>query len=115
MASAAHEHVNNLVGRMHRVSLGILIYLIREKRNKKVFDNSCIPVSLVFHRFQILFYMVLHFHEYFFFSGWLFLFVGAAGVSFAAGDGFSRMGLQYWLDVLLLLVVAVWYVFLLAC
>ncbi|KAJ6923559.1 hypothetical protein NC652_017016 [Populus alba x Populus x berolinensis] len=41
---------------MHRVSLGILIYLIWKERNKRVFDNSCIPVSLVFHRFQILFY-----------------------------------------------------------
>jgi len=69
---------NNLVGRMRRVSLGILIYLIWEDRNKRIFDNSCIPVSLVFHRFQ---------------NSCLFLFVGAASVSFAAGDGFSRMGL----------------------
>jgi hypothetical protein len=40
-------------------------------------------------------------------GGCLFLFVGAASVSFADGDGFSRMGLQCWLDVVLLLVVAV--------
>jgi len=54
---------NNLVGRTRRVSPSILIYLIWKERNKRVFDNSCTHVSLVFHRFQILFYMVLHFHE----------------------------------------------------
>jgi hypothetical protein len=37
--------------------------LIWEDRNKRVFDNSCNPISFVFCRFHILFYMVLHFHE----------------------------------------------------
>jgi len=43
------------------------------------------------------------------------LFVRAASISFAVGDGFSRMGLQCWLDVVFLLVVAVWDVLLMSC
>jgi hypothetical protein len=39
---------NNLVGRMCRVSLAILIYLIWEERNKKVSNNSCTSASFVF-------------------------------------------------------------------
>jgi hypothetical protein len=54
---------NNTDSRIRRVSLGILIYLIWEKRNKRVFDNSCNLVSFIFCKLQILFYMVLHFHE----------------------------------------------------
>jgi hypothetical protein len=54
---------NNTASRMRRVSLGILIYLIWEERSKRVFDNSCNPVLFVFRRFQVLFYMILHFHE----------------------------------------------------
>jgi hypothetical protein len=52
---------NNLVGRMCRVSLAILIYLIWEERNKRVSDNSCTSVSFVF--LQIPDSLVLHFHE----------------------------------------------------
>jgi hypothetical protein len=39
---------NNTASRMRRVSLGILIYLIWEERNKRVFDNSCNPVPFFF-------------------------------------------------------------------
>jgi hypothetical protein len=56
---------NNTASRIRRVSLGILIYLIWEERSKRVFDNSCNPVPFVFRRFQVLFYMILHFHEQF--------------------------------------------------
>jgi hypothetical protein len=65
---------------MCKVSLTILIYLIWEEKNKRVFDNYCTPVSLIFPRFQILFYMVLHFHESISFRVVVVLFVGAASV-----------------------------------
>lgn len=51
ICSAIHGFLsgrNNFVGRMHGVSLGILIYLIWEERNNRVFDNSYTPVSLFF-------------------------------------------------------------------
>ena len=53
---------NDVVG-MKWVSLSIVIYLIWEERNKKVFENFCILVESLFWRFQVLFYMILHFHE----------------------------------------------------
>jgi len=53
---------NAVVG-MKRVSLSIVIYLIWEERNRKVFENFCILVESLFWRFQVLFYMILHFHE----------------------------------------------------
>jgi hypothetical protein len=52
---------NNTVSRIWRVSLGILIYLIWEEKNKRVFDNSCNPVPFIFRRLKVLFYMILHF------------------------------------------------------
>jgi len=51
------------LGRMWRVSLGILIYLIWEERNKRIFDNTCKRVSFVFRKLQVMFFTVLHFHE----------------------------------------------------
>ena len=54
---------SNLVSRMRRVSLGITVYLIWEERNKRVFDAKSRGVDTLFRRFQILFYIVFHFHE----------------------------------------------------
>ena len=54
---------SNLVSRMRRVSLGITVYLIWEERNKRVFDVKSRGVDTIFRRFQILFYIVFHFHE----------------------------------------------------
>jgi hypothetical protein len=53
----------NTVARMKRVSLSIVVYLIWEERNIRVFENSCTLVESLFWRFQVLFYMILHFHE----------------------------------------------------
>jgi hypothetical protein len=53
----------NAVARMKRVSLSIVVYLIWEERNIRVFENSCTLVESLFWRFQVLFYMILHFHE----------------------------------------------------
>jgi hypothetical protein len=52
----------NIVPRMKRVSLSIVVYLIWEERNCRVFKNSCTLVESAFQRFQVLFYMILHFH-----------------------------------------------------
>jgi hypothetical protein len=51
------------VTRMKRVSLSIVVYLIWEERNRRVFENSCSPVEPLFRRFQVLFYMILRFHQ----------------------------------------------------
>jgi hypothetical protein len=48
---------------MRRVSLAITVYLIWEERNRRVFDAQSREVDSVFRRFQILFYIVFHFHE----------------------------------------------------
>jgi hypothetical protein len=53
----------NVVTRMKRVSLSIIVYLIWEERNQRVFENSCTLVESVFKRFQVLFYMILYFYE----------------------------------------------------
>ena len=52
-----------VVTRMKRVSLSIVVYLIWEERNRRVFENSCSPVEPLFRWFQVLFYMVLRFHQ----------------------------------------------------
>jgi hypothetical protein len=54
---------NNMVGRMRRVSLGILVYIIWEERNKRIFDSSSTPIASLFREFQTLFFTVFHFHE----------------------------------------------------
>jgi hypothetical protein len=53
----------NVVARMKRVSLHIVVYLIWEEKNRRVFENSYTLVESLFQRFQVLFYMILHFHE----------------------------------------------------
>ena len=54
---------SNMKSRMRRVSLAITVYLIWEERNRWVFDAQSREVDSVFRRFQILFYIVFHFHE----------------------------------------------------
>jgi hypothetical protein len=49
--------------RMRRVSLGITVNLFWEERNKLVFEGKTRGVDVVFRRFQILFYIIFHFHE----------------------------------------------------
>jgi exonuclease III len=58
-----HRGGNNADGRMRRASLGILVYIIWEERNKRIFEGSCSTIASLFRKFQILFYTVLHFHE----------------------------------------------------
>jgi hypothetical protein len=53
----------NLEARMQRVFIGLMIYLIKEERNKRIFDSTCNLVDVIFHKFQVLFYMALHFQE----------------------------------------------------
>jgi hypothetical protein len=53
----------NLEARMRRVSLSITVYLIWEERNKRIFDNTYNLVELIYRKFQVFFYMILHFHE----------------------------------------------------
>jgi len=54
---------SNMESWMRRVSLAITVYLIWEERNRRVFDAQSREVDSVFRRFQILFYIVFHFHE----------------------------------------------------
>ena len=49
--------------KMRRVSLAVLVYLIWEERNRRIFDNTSKSVEAVFRKFQILFYTILYFHE----------------------------------------------------
>jgi len=49
--------------RMRRVSLAVLIYLIWEERNRRIFNNTGKSVKTIFRKFQILFYNILYFHE----------------------------------------------------
>lgn len=53
----------DLNSRMRRVSLGIVVYLIWQERNKRVFEMSHNSVDLMFRRYQILFYTIFYFHE----------------------------------------------------
>jgi len=58
-----HLKGKTAVTRMKKVSLSIVVYLIWEERNKRVFENSCSLVEPIFRRFQVLFYMILRFHQ----------------------------------------------------
>jgi hypothetical protein len=49
--------------RMRRVSLAVLIYLIWEERNRRIFNNTGKSVKTIFRKFQILFYNIFYFHE----------------------------------------------------
>ena len=57
-----HLKGKTAVTRMKKVSL-IIVYLIWEERNKRVFENSCSFVEPIFRRFQVIFYMILRFHQ----------------------------------------------------
>jgi hypothetical protein len=59
-----HLKGKTVVIRMKKVSLSIVIYLIWKERNRRVFENSCSLVETIFRRFQVLFHMILHFHEH---------------------------------------------------
>ena len=54
---------NNVDGRMRHVSLGILVYIIWEERNKRIFDRTCTSITSLFRKFQTLFFLVFHFHK----------------------------------------------------
>jgi len=54
---------NKLEARMRRVSLRLTFYLIWEERSKRIFDDTCITMETIFQKFQVLFYIVFHFHE----------------------------------------------------
>jgi hypothetical protein len=54
---------NNADSRMRRVSLGILIYIIWEERNNRLFDSTSTSIPSLFRKFQTLFFLVFHFHE----------------------------------------------------
>ena len=53
----------NLEARMRRVSLSMIVYLIWDERNKRIFEGKSALPAQVFRKFQILFFMVLRFHE----------------------------------------------------
>ena len=53
----------SVVARMRRVSLNIVVYLIWEQRNRRVFENTCSLVDSLFQKFQVILYMILYFHE----------------------------------------------------
>jgi hypothetical protein len=59
-----HLKGKTVVIRMKKVSLSIVVYLIWKERNIRVFENSCSLVETIFRRFQVLFHMILHFHEH---------------------------------------------------
>lgn len=52
-----------LQGRRHRVSLAFVVYLIWDERHRRVFENPAKSVDNLFRKFQILFYIILYFHE----------------------------------------------------
>jgi len=52
-----------LESHMRRVALALLMYLIWEERNKRLFDSPSKPVGVIFCRFQVLFYTIMYFHE----------------------------------------------------
>lgn len=64
---------NGLEFRMRRVSLAIVVYLIWQERNKRVFDSNCSSVDHMFRKFQIQFYTIFYFHEKRPFSYWCWL------------------------------------------
>ena len=57
-----HPKKRSHAARMRRVSLGIVIYLIWEERNRRVFERNSRSINTIFRRFQILFFTILHFH-----------------------------------------------------
>lgn len=49
--------------RMRRFSLALVVYLIWEERNIRVFDNIDKSINLIFRKYQIMFYTILYFHD----------------------------------------------------
>jgi hypothetical protein len=49
--------------RMRRVSLALLVHLIWNESNRRIFEHVSQSIDFVFRKFQILFFMVLHFHK----------------------------------------------------
>ena len=49
--------------RMCRVSLAILVYLIWEERNRRIFDGSSSSIAQLYKKFQVSFFMIFLFHE----------------------------------------------------
>jgi hypothetical protein len=62
-ARVLHNNKKGLQPRMRRVSLAVLVYLIWEERNRRIFNNTGKSVQAIFRKFQILFYTILYFHE----------------------------------------------------
>jgi len=62
-ARVLHNNKKGLQPRMRRVSLAVLVYLIWEERNRRIFNNTRKSVEAIFRKFQILFYTILYFHE----------------------------------------------------
>jgi hypothetical protein len=58
-----HSGGNNLEAQMRRVSLGLMVYLIWEERNKIIFYGKSTLVGNTFRKFQVIFYTVFHFYE----------------------------------------------------
>jgi len=58
-----HSGGNNLEAQMRRVSLGLMVYLIWEERNKIMFYGKSTLVGNTFRKFQVIFYIVFHFYE----------------------------------------------------
>jgi hypothetical protein len=48
--------------RMRRVALPLLVHLIWNERNKRLFEHVSKSVDVVFWKFQVQLFMVLHFH-----------------------------------------------------
>ena len=58
-----HPKKKNMASRMRKVSLGIVVYLIWEEWNRRIFYGNSRDVNIVFRRFQVLCYTIFHFHE----------------------------------------------------
>jgi hypothetical protein len=48
---------------MRRVSPALVVYLIWEERNRRVFDNIDKSINLIFRKYHIMFYTILYFHD----------------------------------------------------
>jgi hypothetical protein len=66
LTSAIRAMNNNkkwLQSRMKRVGLALVVYIIWEEQNRRVFENAGKSIDVLFQKFQILFYTVLYFHD----------------------------------------------------
>jgi len=60
---AMNNNKKGLQSRMKRVGLALVVYIIWEERNRRVFENAEKSIDVLFRKFQILFYTVLYFHD----------------------------------------------------